>query len=409
MFRPLAKSVYTPRTAADAAEAVGAAIADATSTPSGPVYVDIPADVLWEPGVDIVPATRTSNERLDEQQLVRVIQEINAGGTVGIWAGGGAVAASAGDAVLALSERLRAPVFTTFASRGIVSPDYRALVTLPPHEPEIAKLLSGLDVLIAIGSDFDGMITKNATLRMPPKIIDIGYSGITPMPGDARIVTEALLEAVTPRASGPADHVTNRVQEVWDRLGADPRSVEACAFVNAVRSSASEAIVVNDMTIPGYWLGSYYAPRQPRMLQYPVGWGTLGFALPASVGAGAAGKAPVLVVCGDAGIMFALGELGTLVEEGLPVTVLIVDDGGYGMLRFDQEHSGSPTHDMNLKAPDFASLVRGFGLAVNDLGHELGGLDQALRSGIASGVPNAVICRVSLYPPRTTSPRWAEI
>ena len=85
--------------------------------------------------------------------------------------------------------------------------------------------------------------------------------------------------------------------------------------------------------------GSGATPRQPRSrrLQYPVGWGTLGFALPAAVGAAAGSGRPTLVVAGDGGIPFAVGELATLVQEQLPVTVLVVDDGGYGMLRYDQQ------------------------------------------------------------------------
>jgi thiamine pyrophosphate-dependent acetolactate synthase large subunit-like protein len=417
LFRTLAKSVHTPRNPSDACVAVARAITDAISAPSGPVYLDIPADVLWDQGIDVAPGSAASGRDIDDKHLVRAIREIDAGRSVGIWAGGGAVAASAGDAVAALSNKLRAPVFTTFASRGIVTPAHYGLVTLPPHEPEIGGLLASLDVLIAIGSDFDGMLTKNALLQMPRTIIDvnvlaeehsIGYRGVIPITGDARFVTRALVEAVAPKTSGPADLVRGRVEETWARLTMDARTAPACAFVTAVQESASEAIVINDMTIPGYWLSSYFVPQQPRMLQYPVGWGTLGYALPAGVGAGAVRSRPVVVVCGDGGIMFALGELETLVEEQLPVTVLIIDDGGYGMLRFDQEHSGTPAHDMNLKSPDFVSLAHSFGLMVKDLGSELGGLRAALQSGIESGVPNVVVCKISLFPPRTTSPRWAD-
>jgi acetolactate synthase-1/2/3 large subunit len=274
-----------------------------------------------------------------------------------------------------------------------------------------------MDVLIGIGSDFDGMLTKNATLSLPRTIIDInlladehwfGYPGVIPVTGDARLATEALIAGVSARSSGLADEVSDCMTRVWSRLRSDPKCVDACSFVAAVQDSAAEAIVINDMTIPGYWLGSYYAPQLPRMLQYPVGWGTLGYALPAAVGAGIAGIGPVLAVCGDAGIMFGLGELASLAEEELPVTVLIVDDGGYGMLRFDQEHSGGKTAGMDLKTPDFVGLARSFGLAVNDLGGNVDRTAGAIRTGLESQKPNVIIWRASLYPPRTTSPRWNE-
>ena len=96
----------------------------------------------------------------------------------------------------------------------------------------------------------------------------------------------------------------------------------------------------------------------PRRLAYPVGWGTLGFGLPAAIGPAAAGH-PVIAVCGDGGLAMALGELATLVQERLPVTVLVVDDGGYGMLRYDQARVGDPEVGVDLATPDFARPRRG--------------------------------------------------
>jgi thiamine pyrophosphate-dependent acetolactate synthase large subunit-like protein len=415
MFRSLAKSVWTPRTASDAVAAVGMAVADATAHPSGPVYVDIPSDLLWEPAPEVERPT-VAGPIFEGPGVATALTVIESSQSVGIWAGGGAVAAGAEDALIELAEKLHAPVFTTFASRGIVPPDHPCAVTLSAHEPELGELLAGLDLLIAIGSDFDGMLTKNASLDLPT-IIDInllagqrgfGYDKVIPVIGDARMATEAIVAGVARRVSGPADDLRHRTNTVWARLKADARTEDACEFVEAITAAASEAIVINDMTIPGYWLGSYFAPTQPRRLQYPLGWGTLGYALPAAVGAGAARTRSVLVVCGDAGVMFALGELATLSEEDLAVTVLIVDDGGYGMLRFDQDHAGRSSVSMNLRSPDFVNLVRSFGVEVVDVGEGPKGLEAAIRSGLASKRPNAVICRMSLYPPRSTSPRWGE-
>jgi thiamine pyrophosphate-dependent acetolactate synthase large subunit-like protein len=415
IFRSLAKSVWTPRNPRDAAIAVGLAIADAKSSPSGPVYVDIPADVLWEPGPEI-DLHEPTVPVIDESGIFTALKIIESAHSVGIWAGGGAVAAGADAAVAELAEKLHAPVFTTFASRGILPADHPCAVTLPTFEPELAGLLAELDVLIAIGSDFDGMLTKNGALDLPA-IIDVnllagqrgfGYDNVVPVVGDARAVSESIIARAADRESGPADGLRGRISEVWARLSADVRSEKGCEFVQAIADVAQEAIVINDMTIPGYWLCGYFTPPQSRRLQYPVGWGTLGYALPAAVGAGAVRERPVLVVCGDAGVMFALGELATLVQESLPVTVLIVDDGGYGMLRFDQEHAGRNPSSMNLRSPDFVTLGRSFGLEVLDVGAELEGLTAAIRSGIESMTPNVVICRASLYPPRSTSPRWDE-
>jgi len=415
IFASLAKSVWTPRSASDATAALGMAIADAMAQPSGPVYIDIPSDVLWELGSEIEYQT-VARPAFDESRVLTATAIIESKDAVGIWAGGGAVAAGADQAVIDLAEKLHAPVFTTFASRGIIPPDHPCAVTLPLHEPELEELLTGLDLLVAIGSDFDGMLTKNASLKLPT-VIDvnllagqrgIGYDDVVPVVGDALDMTEAIAAGMKQRSSGPSDDLRSRITGVWARLENDVRSTKGCEFVHSITRAAPEAIVINDMTIPGYWLCSYFTPLQSRRLQYPVGWGTLGYALPAAVGAGAVRERPVLAVCGDAGVMFALGELATLAEEDLPVTVLIVDDGGYGMLRFDQEHAGRSSISMSLRSPDFVGLARSFGIDVVDLGGGIEGLEAAIRSGLESKRPNAVICRTSLFPPRSTSPRWGE-
>jgi thiamine pyrophosphate-dependent acetolactate synthase large subunit-like protein len=142
-------------------------------------------------------------------------------------------------------------------------------------------------------------------------------------------------------------------------------------------------------------------------MAYPVGWGTLGFGLPAAIGPAAAGH-PVIAVCGDGGLAMGLGELATLVQQRLPVTLLVVDDHGYGMLRYDQERSGDPASGVDLVTPDFLGLAAAFGLAATGVRSVQDGLAEALAKGVASGGPNLVHVAARLTPPRTTSPRWHE-
>ena len=94
------------------------------------------------------------------------------------------------------------------------------------------------------------------------------------------------------------------------------------------------------MCIPGYWLAGFYTPATPRRLQVPLGWGTLGYAFPAALGAALSGTGPTVSISGDGGFLFACGELATMAQEKIPLTAVIVDDGGYGMLRYDQELVG---------------------------------------------------------------------
>ena len=111
------------------------------------------------------------------------------------------------------------------------------------------------------------------------------------------------------------------------------------------------------MCIPGYWLAGFHTPAAPRRLQVPLGWGTLGYAFPAALGAALADAGPVVSISGDGGFLFACGELATMAQEQIPLTAVIVDDGGYGMLRYDQVRAGAETYGVDLHTPDFAALA----------------------------------------------------
>ena len=417
MFGSLAKAVLTPRTADDAVVAFADAVSVALAPPQGPVYLDVPADVLGQPAPP-VEHRAVPSPVWDDAALGRAADLVEAAETVAIWAGGGAVQAGAAGPLAALAARLGAPVFTTFAGRGLLPPDHPCNVVLPPHEPEIESLLARRDLLLVLGSDFDAMTTKNHSLALPATIVSVNVDpakaaipgrGVHTVLGDARWAAERLLERTRVRRASTASEIARVCGGVWQRLRGDPRTWDAAGFVSVVqRVAAGRAVVVNDMAVAGYWLGGYYVPTRPRAMQYPVGWGTLGYALPASVGAAAGSGGPVLAVCGDGGIAFALAELATLVQEALPVTVLVLDDGGYGMLRFDQRHDPGPPRGTDLVTPDFVALGAAFGIdavSVEGVGDDL---DEALDDALESGRPRLVRCGAALYPPKSTSPRWAE-
>jgi acetolactate synthase-1/2/3 large subunit len=137
-----------------------------------------------------------------------------------------------------------------------------------------------------------------------------------------------------------------------------------------------------------------------------MGWGTLGFAFPASLGAAAAARGPVVSFSGDGGFLFACGELATAAQEELPLTAVVVDDGGYGMLRFDQDAAGRERHGVDLHTPDFEALARSFGLDAETVDGLADGFEQALARHVADPRPSVLVARAALQPPPTTSPRW---
>ncbi|MCW2717129.1 thiamine pyrophosphate-binding protein [Pseudonocardia sp.] len=415
MFAPLAKAVFTPRTAEEVAESLDGAIACAMTHPRGPVYMDVPADVLGHDAVPLRPGRGAVWHEMEPADSdLDAAAAVLADARVVIWAGGGAVDVEPSLAVLA--EHLGAPVVTSYQGRGCPPTGHPVAVGLPPHEPEVAALIGAADVLLAVGGDLDGMNTRNWTMPRPPELVTLEPAlrrDVPEWPADVA-VTGTLGSAMR----GLRDRLPARPAwappglrgQVLARIAADPATAEAIALVEAVeaaRDSADDAVLVCDMAVAGYWVGGYATVPGPRRVAYPVGWGTLGFGLPAAIGAAAAGH-PVIAVCGDGGLAMGLGELATLVQERLPVTVLVVDDGGYGMLRYDQVRAGDAEVGVDLTTPDFVALATAFGLPATNVPSVGVGLEKALIAAVASGGPHLVRVPALLTPPRTTSPRWHE-
>jgi thiamine pyrophosphate-dependent acetolactate synthase large subunit-like protein len=415
IFEPLAKAVFRPRTVDEVADAAQEALSTALAWPRGPVYLDVPADVLGSatPPIGFVPPVRLPPDPGQVAQAARVLADA---AKVVIWAGGGVVQSDATEALAAVAEALRAPVVCTYAARGALPASHPLAVGLPPHEPEIAELVASADVLLAVGTDFDGMTTRNWQMPRPPALVAINcaerdlsraYEPDVAVHADARLALEALAGCeIGGERPAPNEDLQGRQAAVWRRLRADGRNATAMTFVDAIDAALpAEALLLCDMAVAGYWAGGYARLQRPRALQYPVGWGTLGYAIPAAVGAAATGR-PALAVCGDGGAVMGIGELATLAQEGLPATVLVVVDGGYGMLRYDQDRAGAPHRGVDLTAPDFVAVAQAFGVEAERV--TASGLADALGRSLASGAPRLLELHAAMVPPRTTSPRWFD-
>ena len=417
LFAPLAKAVSQPLTPEAAVEAVAEAVAAALSPPYGPVYVGVPADVLAADAPPARPGNPTPVPDPPEHEVELAARLLDRARRPVLWVGGGAVAARASAAVGGLAARVAAPVVETWAARGLLAGSPH-VVDAPPHEPEVAELIAAADLLVGIGTSFDAMATRGWSMPRPPRLLAIGCDADDAVRGygpegvdavllaDAAVGAAALVHRVVPneRWSDPAE-VTHRAR---NRLATAADTAPAWALVTAVEDAwPVDADVVVDMAVAGYWVGGYAQMGRPRRLQYPVGWGTLGYALPAAVGAAASGRR-VLALCGDGGLAMAYGELSTLVQEQLPVTVLVVDDGGYGMLRYDQQRAGEPRAGVDLHVPDLVALAAAFGLPATDLGPAVDRLPDALRRAAGVTGPSLVRLGMTLVPPRTTSPRWHD-
>jgi len=111
-----------------------------------------------------------------------------------------------------------------------------------------------------------------------------------------------------------------------------------------------------------------------------------------------------VVVTGDAGVLYGVGELATAVQEQLDIVVLVVDDAGYGMLRFDARERFGREFATDLRSPDFVAMGTSFGVRSERV--TLTGLERAMRAALERGGPALLVLQAALEPPITTSPRW---
>jgi acetolactate synthase-1/2/3 large subunit len=150
-----------------------------------------------------------------------------------------------------------------------------------------------------------------------------------------------------------------------------------------------------DMTILGYWAAAHFVALAPRRFLYPLGSGTIGFAWPAALGAKAALRGtPVLAVCGDGGFMYGISELASARQHGLAARLLVVDDGGYGILREYQRDRFEANHGVDLAQPDFAALATAFGVPVRNTSADRLGPD--LEWAFAVDGPSVLVLRERL-------------
>src|SRR3954454_6537001 len=418
MFAPVVKETIQVKAANELGAAVARAAAVALTPPRRPVYVEVPTDLLSAEAdapqdADATPAAPPAP---DERHLAQAAELLEPPRRPLMWAGGGAIQAGAGEAIARLAERLVAPVILTYSAHGLLPPGHPCLVDASPHVEEVGALWDEADVVTAIGSALDGMMTLGWKQPQPPHLIAIN---VDPIDAAKNYLPDLLVEcdaaagaaALAERASerGGLEALAKRVRVLNASVRADlaETDAEALGFIEAVeRALPDDAVVICDMCIPGYWLGGFHRTPKPRKLAYPLGWGTLGCGFPQGLGAAPAGAGPAVSVSGDGGFLYACGELATAAQERIPLTAVVVDDGGYGMLRFDQDLKGNSHDGVDLHTPDFEALARSFGVraeAVNGLGEAFG---AALERHMRTPEPSLIVAEAALGPPPNVSPRW---
>jgi acetolactate synthase-1/2/3 large subunit len=416
-FKGVVKHTFTVRQVSQIVPAVIEAWKHALDAPAGPVLLELPQDVLLERITEDLfpipsPISIQGTTPCVSQPLIERAAEILASATRPvIYAGGGVRAAAATAELLQLAERLAAPVATTFGGKEVFPWEHPLSLQSWAEDLHTTEFLEDADVLLVVGTGL-GELSSNYFTLDPHGIVihidaDLGqltanYRGLG-IHADARDALGGILAALPEGKASDAELASSaaRATELRDkvaaRLAAQPLEKEMKLMAGLRAAVPAQTDTFWDMTILAYWAWSAWNPQQ-GISASGQGSGGLGYGLPAAIGSALAartdGGSSKLAVSGDGGALYGIAELATLAQHNLDVTWLIIDDGGYGILREYMLAEFGAATATELARPDYVALAQSFGIPARKVSIE--DAPAAVAEGLAAGGPQVVLVETKL-------------
>ncbi|NUP59619.1 MAG: thiamine pyrophosphate-binding protein [Pseudarthrobacter sp.] len=389
---------------------------EAISSPQGPVWLEIPQNVLLDP-IMVPPVEDALASAADNPPRVELVREavkwLESAERPAIIAGGGTRRGRAEKSLLSIAEKLQAPVICTPGGNGAFPWLHELSLQSWIEDRYMSDVLEDADVLVVVGSSL-GEVTSNYFTFEPrgriiqidaePRVLESNRPGLG-IRADAGQALAALDEALPSRGTVPDWHGSTPQQLVKECLAKVRARLESQDLGKELKFMADirEAVPAGmqtfwDMTIASYWGWSCWDAREGQF-HSAQGAGGLGFGFPAAIGAavgletlGRPGR--VLAVSGDGSAMYSIAELATAKQHNVPVTWLIVDDGGYGILREYMVGAFGKATATELARPDFVKLAEAFGIPATKVAPE--DVGDALKAGFAADGPNVVVVETLL-------------
>ena len=415
---PITKHNYLVQKADDIPKSIKEAFYIASTGRPGPVLVDITKDATvnefkfsYPERAELrsyKPTVRGNSKQI--QTAAKMI--LNAKRPV-IYAGGGIVSSNASFELHKLAEMLNAPVTTTLLGMGAFPTDHPLFLgMLGMHGTKYANFsIQDSDLLIAVGARFDDRVTsKISSFASGAKIIhiDVDPAEISknvavdiPIVGDAKCVLKDLIKTLSDKiTAGKTDDWVKRVQQ-WKKeypltYQRDSSKIKPQFVIETLCEVEPNAIVATEVGQHQMWTAQYFKFKQPRKFITSGGLGTMGYGLPAAMGAKVGCPDQVVFdVAGDGSFQMNSQELATLVSNDIPVVAVILNNGYLGMVRqwqelfYDRHYSHTDISD----SVDFVKLAEAYG-ALGLRVEKKSELKEAVQTAVKSGRPAVIDVRV---------------
>jgi acetolactate synthase-1/2/3 large subunit len=394
----------------------------------GPVLVDVPKDVfaaqthyspvgsIHLPGYKIYTEGHTGQIRRAAQMMWESKQPM-------VYAGGGIVAAEASDELRELVETLDAPAVCTLMALGALPCSHRNYISMPGmHGSYAANMaMTGCDLLIALGARFDDRVTGRLAAFAPhariihldidPSEIGKNRNADLPIVGDAKRVLGKLNKVLAELKPSLAQQNSEARRAWWKQIRGWQDQHPLLPVVSASeikpqhlmleidRISNGEAVVCSDVGQHQMWSAQFIRFNRPRHWICSGGLGSMGFGLPAAMGAAFANPGKlVFAICGDGGFQMSIPELATLANHGLPVKIVVMNNGHLGMVRQWQDlFYNNRLSSVQLDTfPDARKLASAYGIKGRTVESPIE-LAPALQEAVAEPGPYLLNVKVSPF------------